>query len=143
MMEGQQILIDACIAESVPRYLASDFSFDFRGLKMGEFPFKDCQIKINDFLQKKENEGRIQPVHVLVGGFIEAVLTPFMGILDPESKKIRYWGTGDETWDMTSMEDIARFTAEVAYDDNATGVLKGKQMLYMSLLLLTYSSPRR
>ena len=134
MVEGQQVLIDACIAESVPRYLASDFSFDFRGLKMGQFPFKDFQITIKDFLQKKESQGRMQPVHILVGGFIEAVLTPFMGILDPESKTIRYWGTGDEPWDMTSMEDIARFTAEVACDQNATGVLKGKRMLYMSLL---------
>lgn len=143
MVEGQRILIDACIAESVPRYLASDFSFDFRRLKIGEFPFKDVQIIINDLLQKKEDEGQIQPVHILVGGFMEAILTPFMGILDPASKKMRYWGTGDEKWDMTCMEDVAKFTAEVANDPNAIGVLNSKQMLYNLSLPLTHCSPRR
>jgi hypothetical protein len=134
MVEEQRILTDACIAESVPRYPASDFSFDFRGLKVGEFHFKDVQIIINDLLQKKD---------ILVGGFMEAVLTPFMGILDPAFKKMRYWGTGDEKWDMTCMEDIAKFTAEVANKPNAIGVLNGKQMLSNSSLPLTHCSPRR
>ena len=126
MVDGQKVLIDACIAENVPRYMASDFSFDFRGLSMGEFPFKDCQLKIRDYLQKQEDAGSIQAVHVLNGGFHEAALSAYMGMLNPESKKVCYWGTGDETWEITSMENTADFTAEVASDPNAVGVLRGK-----------------
>jgi hypothetical protein len=33
MVSGQKILIDACITENVPRYIASDWSLDFRGLE--------------------------------------------------------------------------------------------------------------
>ena len=128
MVEGQKMLIDACISERVPRYVASDFSFDFRGLKMGDFPFKDFQYKISDYLRKKESEGCIRAVHILNGGFFETVLSPFMGILDVKSKKIQYWGSGDEKWEITCMEDIAKFTAEVAVHQDATGVLKGKEV---------------
>lgn len=126
MLRGQIILIDSCIAENVPRYLASDFSFDYRGLKIGDFPFKDFQLKIDEYLVKRESEGRIKAVHILNGGFFEAILFPFMGTLDVESGEIRYWGTGDEPWDMTSMEDTAKFTAKVLGDQQATGVLNGK-----------------
>ncbi|KEF52259.1 uncharacterized protein A1O9_11499 [Exophiala aquamarina CBS 119918] len=122
MLGGQLILIDACIAENVPRYLASDFSFDFRGLKIGDFPFKDFQLKVDEYLAKKESEGRIKSVHILSGGFFEAVFCPFMGTLEVESRKVRYWGTGEEPWDMTSMEDTAKFTARVVGDQGATGV---------------------
>lgn len=123
---GQRVLIDACISQNVHRYFASDFSFDYRPLKIGEFPFKDFQLEIDDYLEKKEREsGAFKAVHILNGGFMEAILTQFMGVLDVDSKKIRYWGTGDEPWDMTSTEDTAKFTAEAICDENATGVLKG------------------
>lgn len=123
---GQQVLIDACVTQNVNRYFASDFSFDYRPLKIGEFPFKDFQLEIDDYLKKKEQENGLKAVHILNGGFMEAILTQFMGVLDVGSKKIRYWGTGDETWDMTSTEDTAKFTAEVICDESASGVLKGR-----------------
>jgi hypothetical protein len=122
---GQRVLIDACVSQNVQRYLASDFSFDYRPLKIGEFPFKDFQLEIDDYLKEKEKESGLKAIHILNGGFMEAILTQFMGVLDVDSKKIRYWGTGDEVWDMTSTEDTAKFTAEVICDETATGVLKG------------------
>ncbi|KAJ9612969.1 hypothetical protein H2200_002910 [Cladophialophora chaetospira] len=121
---GQRTLIDACVSQRVKRYFASDFSFDYRSLKTGEFPFKDFQLEIDAYLAKKEKESGLKAVHILNGGFIEAILTTFMGVLDVEAKKIRYWGTGDEPWDMTSTDDTARFTAEVACDESVSGVLK-------------------
>lgn len=123
---GQRVLIDACISQNVQRYFASDFSFDYRPLKKGQFPFKDFQLEIDNYLEKREKEGSgLKAVHILNGGFMEAILTQFMGLLDVDSKKIRYWGTGNEPWDMTSTEDTAKFTAEAICDEKATGVLKG------------------
>ncbi len=41
MTGGQKTLIDACIDEKVARYVASDWSFDYRGLELGDHPSKD------------------------------------------------------------------------------------------------------
>ena len=144
MLDGQFLLIDACIAEKVPRYVASDFSFDYRGLKIGEFPFKDFQLEVDQYLAQKEKEGDIKAVHILNGGFFEAVLFPFMGVLDVPAKTLRYWGTGNERWDMTSMEDTGIFAAKVIADQNAMGHLKGEQhSAEMISTLTTYSSGRQ
>lgn len=126
MIDGQKTLIDACVAEKVTRYFASDFSFDFRNLSLGELPHKDCQLKIMDHLQKEESAGKIKAVHVLNGGFHEALLSSYIGLLNVDSKTIRYWGTGDEIWEVTSMENTAEFAAEAVLDSTAVGVLRGK-----------------
>ena len=46
MTDGQKVLIDACVAEAVPRYIASDYSLDYRNLELGDLPSKDPMIKI-------------------------------------------------------------------------------------------------
>ena len=125
MIDGQQTLIDACIAEGVPRYIASDWSLDFRGLKLGDHPAKDPMKHVQAYLEKKEGEGKIKGVHVLNGAFMEVVWASFLGYVDAEKGTFRYFGTGDEKLEMTTYEDAARFTAEVAVDPNANGFLKG------------------
>lgn len=125
MIEGQKTLIDACIAEKVQRYIASDYSFDVRGLNYGDFPFKDFQLKIRDYLAEKEKAGQITGVHCLKGAFQEVVVSPMIGIIDVQSDTIRHWGTGDEPWDMTTVADSAAFVAKVAMDESASGFLAG------------------
>jgi hypothetical protein len=125
MIDGQQTLIDACIAEGVPRYIASDWSLDFRGLKLGDHPAKDPMKHVQAYLEEKEGEGKIKAVHVLNGAFMEVVWASFLGYVDTEKGTFRYFGTGNEKLEMTTYEDAARFTAEVAVDPNANGFLKG------------------
>lgn len=126
MIDGQKTLIDACIAENVPRYIASDFSLDFRKLKFGDHPSKDPMKYVQAYLDEKEKEGKIKGVHVLNGAFMEVVMAPFLGWVDAKEGVFRYFGTGDEILDMTTMEDAAAFTAEVAVDSNANGFLNGE-----------------
>lgn len=126
MIGGQKILIEACVAEKVQRYFASDFSFDFRNLSLGELPHKDCQLEIMEHLRKEERSGKIKAVHILNGAFHQAVLSGYIGLLNVDSKTIRYWGTGDEIWEMTSMDNTAEFVAEAVLDSTAVGVLRGK-----------------
>ena len=123
MLDGQKTLINACVAEGVARYVASDYSFDFRGLKRGDLPAKDFQLKTKAYLDEKEKLGKIKGVHVLNGAFMEVLLSPFIGIYDRDSNNFRFWGTGDEPWDMTTYADTARFVAEVVCDPTATGYL--------------------
>jgi NmrA-like family len=129
MIDGQKALIDACVAENVPRYIASDWSLDFRQLKFGDHPRKDPMKHVQVYLEEKEKEGKIKSVHILNGAFMEVVWAPFLGFADAKNGVFRYFGTGDEKLDMTTYADTAAFTAEVAADPSATGFLNCK-LLY-------------
>jgi putative NADH-flavin reductase len=124
MTDGQKTLIDACIAEGVPRYIASDWTFDFRKLEFGDHPAKDPMKHVQVYLDEMEKAEKIKAVHILNGAFMEVVWSPFLGLVNAGEGSFRYFGTGDEQLDMTTMEDTARFTAEVAVDPNAHGFLK-------------------
>jgi hypothetical protein len=126
MIDGQKALIDACIAEDVPRYIASDWTLDFRGLELGDHPTKDPMKHVQRYLEEKESEGKIKGVHVLNGAFMQVIWASFMGYVDTEKGMFRYFGTGDEKLETTTYEDAAAFTAEVALDPNANGFLKGE-----------------
>ena len=67
MIDGQRSLIDACIAEGVARYMPSDFSFDFRGLELGDFPFKDFQWKTVEYVDSRDEEGGLRLCMCLTG----------------------------------------------------------------------------
>jgi saccharopine dehydrogenase-like NADP-dependent oxidoreductase len=53
MVDGQKTLIDACIAEGVPRYIASDWSMDFRKLAYGDHPPKDPMRHVQAYLEER------------------------------------------------------------------------------------------
>ena len=118
MVEGQKRLIDACIAENVPRYVASDWSMDFRKLELGQHPLKDPMKHAQAYLEEKEAGGQIKAVHILNACFLEA---PWAGLWKAQSSKLQYWGTGEEKWELTSYDNAAEFTAKVVMDPSASG----------------------
>ncbi|KAH1348243.1 hypothetical protein KXV22_002828 [Aspergillus fumigatus] len=67
---------------------------------------------------------KVKGVHILVGGFMEPVLSPFFNILDPQTNTFRYWGEGDEVMEGTTYDDAAEFTVAVARDTTATGIVR-------------------
>ncbi|OOF93251.1 hypothetical protein ASPCADRAFT_508996 [Aspergillus carbonarius ITEM 5010] len=121
MVDGQKLLIDACDELQVARYVASDWALDYTKLQLGQLFPKDPMIHVKAYLETKAN---VAGVHVLIGGFMEPVLSPFFNILDPSTMTFRYWGEGDEVMEGTTYEDAARFTAAVVLDATATGVLR-------------------
>jgi hypothetical protein len=126
MVDGQKLLIDACIAEKVPRYIASDWSLDFRPLAFGEHPAKDPMKRVQAYLEEKEKEGQIKGVHVLNGAFMEIIWARFAGYVNVKEDTFSYWGTGDEPIEVTTMVDAAAYTASIAVDPNANGFLNCK-----------------
>ncbi|CAM1501353.1 Fc.00g105150.m01.CDS01 [Cosmosporella sp. VM-42] len=120
MVDGQKLLIDACIAEGVPRYIAGDWSMDFRKLELGQHPPKDPMKLVQAYLEDKEAFEHIKAVHVLNACFLER---PWVGIWDGKNNVFKYWGTGDERWEFTTYRNAAQFTAEVAVDKHAVGWL--------------------
>lgn len=119
MVGGQRQLIDACAAEGVPRYIASEYTLDYRKLEYGQFPPEDPIKYITRYLEKMKD---VAAVHVLIGVFMENLFSEEFGVFDPKSKTLLYWGTGDEPWEITSYGDAAEFVTRLALDENATGV---------------------
>jgi hypothetical protein len=117
MFEGQKLLIDACTEKNVPRYIAGDFSVDFTNIPYRALPPKDPCKDIMQYLESRN----IQGVHILIGVFMETFWSDFMQIWDPRQKKLSYWGTGHEIWELTTYGTAADFTAAVAIDTTAVG----------------------
>ena len=136
MTEGQKKLIDVSAQEGVSRYCASDWSGDWTKLKMGEhFAKEPCQ-RIKEYLDK---QSRIKGLHILVGGFTDVLMAPFFQIWDKQTLTLRYWGTGDEPWEMTTYQNAAQYTAAAILDPKAAGVLRCRWSLtpVSRVLLLT------
>ncbi|KAM0293825.1 hypothetical protein ACHAO9_001511 [Fusarium lateritium] len=121
MIDGQKKLIDVCDEAGVPRYIASDWALDYTKLKLGELFPKDPMIHVKAYLEtKKTTKG----VHILVGGFMDPIMSPFFNIWGPQTQTLRYWGEGDEPFESTSYENAAEFTAAIVVDKSAVGIKK-------------------
>ncbi|KAN0102230.1 NAD(P)-binding protein [Hyaloscypha variabilis] len=118
MSEGQKLLIDACVANNVPRYIAGDFSVDITNIPYGALPPKDPCKDIMKYLESRD----IQGVHILIGVFMETFWSDFMQIWDPRQNQLSYWGTGHEIWESTTYGTTAEYTAAVAMDTKAVGI---------------------
>ncbi len=121
MVDGQKALIDACEAEGVPRYVASDWSLDYTKLALGELFPKDPMIHIKAYLDEKPT---VKGVHILVGGFMDPQFSPLFGLWHPDTETLRFWGSGDEIWEGSTYENAADFTAAVCLDKDASGLIK-------------------
>ena len=119
MISGQKVLIDACVAENVPRYIASDYTLDYSRIQPTDIPAKEPMFRVREYLEGKPVKG----VHVYNGAFVETWLA-YLGVWQPKEYKLRFWGTGDEKWEMSTYNSTARYVAEVALDESATGTLK-------------------
>ncbi|KAJ5726769.1 NmrA-like family protein [Penicillium malachiteum] len=118
MVDGQKALIDACEAEAVPRYVASDYSLDFTKLEFGQLPAKDPMKHIQAYLKTK----KVQGVHVLIGIFMETFFSSLLGVWNADQASFSYWGSGEEMWESTTYDNAAQFVAAVTQDPTAVGV---------------------
>lgn len=123
MINGQKKLIDAADEAGVARYVASDWALDYTKLELGQLFPKDPMIHVKAHLDTKTN---VKGVHILIGGFMDPILSPFFSVWEPESKTLRYWGEGTEPWEGTSYANAAEFTAAVVADKSAVGIKKCK-----------------
>lgn len=123
MTDGQRVLIDACEAEKVKRYVASDYSLDFTKLEYGQLFVKDPMKRVKEYLETKHH---VRGVHVLIGVFMETFWSRFFGVWNGRENKLRFWGDGDEKWESTTYDNAAQYVAAVALDESAVGVQKCK-----------------
>lgn len=113
IVDGQRALLDAATANGVRRFLPSDFALDLFKAPEGEH--------LNFNMRREADEAiaasGLEHVNVLNGAFMDNFLhAEFGAVFDMERGIASYWGSGDELFDATSVEDTARYTARAATD---------------------------
>lgn len=109
IVDGQLALARAAYEQGVWRIVPSDFALDLFAASPGEHPAFDLRREADEGIA----ELGIGHVHVLNGAFLDGMV--HMGF-DHAARTVSYWGTGDEVFEATTVEDTARFTARAAAD---------------------------
>ncbi len=133
IVDGQIALAEAAGRNGARRFLPSDFAIDLFSAPEGapQFAMRRRADNAIDALP-------MEVVHVLNGGFMDMMLDPdTAGIVDLHAGTATVWGTGDEPFNLTTVEDTARFTARIATDPaDVSGVryLSGAETTFNTII---------
>jgi uncharacterized protein YbjT (DUF2867 family) len=113
VVDGQIALARAAASNGVRRILPSDFALDLFKASPGEHPAFDLRREADEEIASLGMEH----LHVLNGAFLDMLATS-VGIVefDDEAGVASFWGTGEERFDATTVDDTARYAARVAVD---------------------------
>jgi uncharacterized protein YbjT (DUF2867 family) len=112
IVDGQIALAEAAARNGVRRFLPSDFAIDLFAAPAGAPQF-DMRRRADSVIDAMN----LETVHVLNGGFMDLMLDPSTpGMVDMDAGTVMVWGTGDEPFNLTTLDDTARFTAKIATD---------------------------
>jgi nucleoside-diphosphate-sugar epimerase len=116
IIDGQRRVLKAARTNGVHRFIPSDFGVDMFRLDEGDNINADWR---RQFAEIAAGEGgNIRIVHVLNGCFLDRrILFGFLGAIDLNGKAAYLWGDGNQPMDFTTMEDTARYAAEVTVDE--------------------------
>ena len=113
VVDGQLALARAAAANGVRRILPSDFALDLFKATPGEHHTFDLRREADERIA----ETGLEQVNVLNGAFLDYAAAPgAMVEFDEQAGIATSWGTGDELFEATTVDDTARFTARAALD---------------------------
>ncbi len=113
IIDAQKILLDAAVLAGVQRFIPSDYSLDFTNFKQDENRNLDLRREFHTYLDQQN----IRATSVFNGAFMELILDE-MPLIVFKPKLVIYWGKADYKWGFTAMDDVAKYTANVALDPN-------------------------
>ncbi|SDG67674.1 Nucleoside-diphosphate-sugar epimerase [Flavobacterium omnivorum] len=119
VIDAQQVLLDAAITASVPRFIPSDYSLDFTKFFYDENRNLDLRREFHEYLDKTS----ISATSIFNGAFTELLIDEMPMILFKQ-KMILYWGNKDYKLGFTTMNNTAEFTAKAALDSNTPRYLR-------------------
>lgn len=115
IVDGQLALARAAAGSGVRRFIPSDFALDLWHAPEGAPMFQ----------MRREVDAEIdtlglEVLHVLNGAFMDMMVDPdTAGVVDLDHGIGSYYGDGTDEFDVTLVEDVARFTAALAVDRSA------------------------
>lgn len=116
IVDGQSRLLEAAQSQGVQRFIPSDYSLNLFALKPGENWNSDWRRSFDERLMASGQNYSI----ILNGGFMEVMFSPFIGMVDRQAGTLSFWGDGKTRIDLSSMDDVALFVAEVSQDSTAS-----------------------
>jgi uncharacterized protein YbjT (DUF2867 family) len=136
IVDGQLALAGSAVRNGVRRFLPSDFAIDLFAAPQGAPQF-DQRRRADSAIDALP----MQVAHVLNGAFMDLMLDPATpGLINLDDGTVMVWGTGDEPFDLTTVEDTARFSARVATDPtDVSGVryLSGSRTTFNTIIAET------
>ena len=120
IVDGQVALARAAVANGVRRILPSDYALDLFKATPGEHAAFDLRREADEQIAELD----IERINVLNGAFLDGLAMPGAIVTFEDDAGIAtFWGSGDERFEATTVDDTARFAARVALDP---GVAPGK-----------------
>ncbi len=119
IMGAQGRLLDAAVAAGVPRFVPSDFCLDFTKTHPGA----NRNLDLRRAFKGRVDRASIRATSVFNGAFAD-LLTGEAPIILHKPRKVLYWGSADQPFDVTTKDDVARYTAAVALDEAAPRFLR-------------------
>lgn len=111
IVEAQKNLLDGAVRAGVKRFIPSDFSIDFTTLVPGKNRNLDLRREFHTIL----DAAPVKATSVFNGAFME-LLVKEMPLILYRFKRILYWGEPTVKMDLTTMDDVAEFTARAALE---------------------------
>ena len=113
IIDTQKNFLDAAVEAKIPRFIPSDYSSDFTNLVPGHNRNLDLRRTFHQYLDSKP----IKATTIFNGPFMD-LLTTDMPLILFKQKRILCWGNANQIIEFTTTDDVAKFTAEVALDDD-------------------------
>ncbi len=133
IVDGQVALATAAVRNGVRRFIPSDFALDLFSAPDGAPKF-DLRKEADATIDALD----LEVVHILNGAFMDMMLDPSTaGIVDLTKDTAMLWGTGDEPFNLTTVDDTAKFTAKIATDPaDLSGVrmISGAQTTFNTII---------
>lgn len=115
----QDKIIDAAIKAEVKRFIPSDWGSITTDPKARGLPINKPLIQVQDYLEKKAAEGKIEWTILSVGAFLDYVIN-FPFVLDLASKSIQLYDDGQHPFSSTSVHSVGKAIAGSLKNPDAT-----------------------
>ena len=120
IVAGQTRLLRAAERAGVQRMLPSDYAIDFFKTEVGKNRNLDLRREFNEELDRSKT---VRGTSVLCGAFIDLIAQGRIGP-DPKTGVYRVWGNPDQPYDFTATDDVAKYIAAAALDEEAPRMVR-------------------
>lgn len=128
IVEGQKNLVQALASTGkLEKFIPTDFAIDLFKIPRNEHPFLGIRREFDeDILWPLAEKYEFKTCHVLNGCFLskDFFWDDVFAILDKKKKSLRYYGSPDVKYDLTTTDDTAKFIAKAALDEDAPRMVK-------------------
>jgi uncharacterized protein YbjT (DUF2867 family) len=119
IFDAQSRLLEAAAAVGVPRFIPSDYSIDYRGIR----PRSNRNLQFRRDFAQRLDATEIRATSILNGAFTDMLSGQAPMILFSR-RRVLFWSDADQVLDFTTKDDTASYTAAAALDRRTPRVLQ-------------------